>query len=485
MPFSIEYFKKAGMYIEKPDGLDVEVDNGRVIPMDSLPSGARKLLLNPGGTSHGGDFNRQDSAAITSMLTGGIKPQDVFATFAKSPRGKHAAERKPGHLDDYITRTIEKAAGFIGQPHANGNGTKQGSINLDFGKRNGTERPVGLVTRKMSEIEVTKVKWLWPKYVPAGKITILAGDPSLGKSTLMIDLAARITRGSVMPDMQRGVTGNCIIASAEDTADDTILPRFLAAGGVLKRFEVIDEIIDDEDSPARHISFPRDLELIRQKLIDTGCRLMVIDPLDAFLGMDVDTHKNADIRRTLHPLEKVAEETGTAIVILAHLKKSGQADNALYRIGGSIGLTAAARSVLGVTEENGRRIFHPLKFNLVKKPSAMEYQVVSVHREKSESYTWLGDDAIDVGGIEWVGEVEYDANSKSIASDNDPKTQVAIEFLTTILQESGSQPSPEIYKGARSTSIEKAYISRAKEILNVGHKKVGDVWWWTWPMPEK
>jgi DNA repair protein RadA/Sms len=474
------------MYIEKPDAAEVDVNHGKVIPMDSLPERARKLLLNVGGTAYGGDFSKQDSAAITSMLTAGIKPADIFSTFAKSPRGRHAEERKPGHFEDYLTRTIEKAAGYIGQ--SNGHvqtSEKQGSIKIDFAKRDSSEKRVGLITRKMSDIELTKVKWLWPKYIPAGKITILAGDPSLGKSTLMIDLAARITRGALMPDNARGVTGNCIIASAEDTSDDTILPRFLAAQGVTKRFEAIEEIVDDEDSPSRHISFPRDLEMIRQKLIDTGCRLMIIDPLDAFLGLDVDTHKNADIRRTLHPLEKVAEETGTAIVILAHLKKSGQADNALYRIGGSIGLTAAARSVLGVTEVNGKRIFHPLKFNLVKKPTAMEYQVVNVHKESNTLYSWKGDTSFDVGGIEWIGEVEYDPNSKSVASDNDPKTQAAIDYLTTVLQESGTQPSQDIFKGARAISIEKAYISRAKEILEIGHKKVGDVWWWTWPMPEK
>lgn len=492
MPYNIEDFKRIGLYLEKPESEEVELAEGHLIPMDALPKAVQKSLLNPGGSSHGGDYSQQDAAVITSMLTAGIKPSDVLKTFISSPRGKHAAERKPGHLRDYVERTIKKQVGFLNNGHVHSNGHKvipleieeevmgEGKISIDFSSARPQAKTVGLVTRRFSDVEVEEVKWLWPKYIPSGKITILAGDASMGKSTIVFDIISRITRGMVMPDGQRGVTGSCIIASAEDTVSDTILPRVLAAGAIQQKIISIDEVLDDEEGEARPISFPRDLSLIRQTLINSGARLMLIDPLDAFLGMDIDSHKNADIRRTLHPLEKVAEETGTSILILAHYRKA-EGTNNLHRVGGSIGLTAAARSVLGVTLVDKRRILHPLKNNLVRRPSAMQYEVVSIRKEKSEKLTWKGGrDYIETSGIKWLGEVEYDSQSQTIAGANDPQTQAAVEFLTMVLSESGMQPSKKLISDARGIPIDKAHLAKAKDILNIGHRKVNDEWYWVW-----
>lgn len=473
MPYKLSDFKAKGLYIEKPGAAETDTSGGHVIPMSKVPEKARKLLTSVGGTSHGGDLSKQDSAAITGMLAAGIPAPDVFATFAKSPRGRDAEERKPGHFEDYLQRTIEKASGYITRDHIGGNGNGNGKLSVDFAKRRVDSIGSGIVTRRVADIEIEKVGWVWPKYIPAGKLTILAGDPSMGKSTMAIDLVSRITRGAVMPCGNRGVTGSCLIASAEDSAADTLAPRLKASGAIASKVHILDHVKMEGEDETRPLSLPLDLVLLRTCIENMGARLMIIDPLDSFLGGEVDTHKNADIRRTLHPLEKMAEETGAAILVLAHLRKSGSEENGLYRVSGSIGFTAAARSVLGVTEIDKKRILYPMKNNLSKRPDAFHYEVVS---------HYLEDDKIGTSKIQWLGVIEFDPNTKTTAVSSDPSTKAAAEWLKSLMSEKDEPMSSEfIFKQAKLAGVNKTHMMKAKDDLGITAIRQANDWVWVFP----
>src|SRR5215217_7058387 len=186
--------------------------------------------------------------------------------------------------------------------------------------------PVGTL---LADVSAETVEWLWERRIPLGKITVLDGDPDNGKSVLTTDLAARVTTGRAMPYgfgktfPQAGV----VILSAEDGVGDTIRPRFDAAGGNPSKVVIL-----GNDDP---FGIPEDLPKLGRAIERVGARLVVIDPIMAFLGENINSNSDKDVRSALKPLKQLAERTGAAIVIVRHLNKS-PGGNVLYR-GGSIG----------------------------------------------------------------------------------------------------------------------------------------------------
>ncbi len=157
----------------------------------------------------------------------------------------------------------------------------------------------------MSEIEPERVEWLWDRRIPLGKVTMLDGDPGRAKSTILYDLAARVTVGGELPDGQALETGGALIVSMEDGAADTILPRFLAAGGDPTRAK----IIGAGDSRI----LPDDVNKLERAIRETGARFVAIDPVMSFLADNVNTNSDQQVRRALQPLVDLAETTGAAV----------------------------------------------------------------------------------------------------------------------------------------------------------------------------
>ena len=220
-------------------------------------------------------------------------------------------------------------------------------------KRPSTESHV----RPMSGVPPRPVEWLWPGWIPLGKLTVLDGDPGVGKSTLLLDLAARLSRDGVMPDGAVGPVGASLILSAEDGEEDTIKPRLAAAGGVAERIFTLPAVRGD-DGEMRPPEVPLDLPAIEAAVRQYGARLLVIDPLMAYLT-GADAGSDQDVRRALFKLARLAERRSFAVVCLRHLSKVG-GDKAIYRGGGSIGIVAAARSGLVVAadpDDPDRRIW--------------------------------------------------------------------------------------------------------------------------------
>jgi uncharacterized protein YdeI (BOF family) len=471
--YRIEQFRQLGLYQEASESEECSFEGGRVV---QVPPRIATLLEIVGGNSLGGDKSKQDSSVITMMLQGGMSPADTYATFKTSAKGQDAISRKNGHSEDYMRRTIERALAFV-----NSNPTK---INIDFSNSKSKPTGTGLIVSMGHEVETERVHWVWPGYIPAGKLTLVAGDPGMGKSTLVGDLIARISKGTHLPSGQRSITGTSLIASAEDSPEDTIIPRLIACGANLKRVGIIREVRDAKsaDEESRYLCFPRDLTLLRDTLVSTGARILVIDPLNAFVEKGVDTYKDQDIRRILHPLETIAQETGTAIIIVAHLNKKEDAST-LYRVGGTIGFVGAARSVLAVSKlPDDTNVLFWLKGNLARRPPSMAYEIKQVRKIKTATNTWKGENVIHSSSIRWLGEVDFNPLSKNQAPTPEARVmEEATEFLRQVLQQSQEVDTEALYAEARAAGIAKSHLNRVKSSLGIVQTRRNGAWFWSWP----
>jgi hypothetical protein len=236
--------------------------------------------------------------------------------------------------------------------------------------------PSAARVRTLSTVRTEPVRWLWKPWIPCAATTIVDGDPGLGKSTLSLDIAARVSRGWAMPPAAGTVVtepADVLLLSAEDTASTTIRPRLEAAGADLTRIHILDGIGTEENE--RPAVLPFDLEVVQEVIQERKVKLLLIDPLMAYLDGEVDPHKDADIRRVLHRFKIMAEAADAAVLVIRHFNKANGAP-ALYRGGGSIGITGASRSALMVGKHpstQGTLVFAPVKINLARHPKALEY----------------------------------------------------------------------------------------------------------------
>ncbi|MDQ6617392.1 MAG: AAA family ATPase [Actinomycetota bacterium] len=326
---------------------------------------------------------------------------------------------------------------------------------------------------RVADVQPEAVDWLWPGRLPLGKVTVLDGDPGLGKSTLTLDVAARLTTGSPMPDGHRldGPSG-AVILSAEDGIGDTIRPRLEAAGADLGRVFVLDAIADP-DGPPRPPSLPGDMAAVAEAVALAGASLVVIDPLMAFLHAAVNSYRDQDVRRALHPLKVLAEQTGAAVVLVRHLNKSA-GTTAVYRGGGSIGIIGAARLGLLVAadpDDPERRILAVAKSNLAVIPPSLAYRLVT-------------DEAHGVARIAWEGTSAHTADALLVnpASDDERAEQdEARDFLLDYLAD-GRQRATDAKKAAKAAGIAERTLDRARHRAGVTSQREGfgpgSVCWW-------
>jgi hypothetical protein len=210
------------------------------------------------------------------------------------------------------------------------------------------EAPITPILISLADVQSRPIEWLWPGRIARGKVTLLAGDPGLGKSFLTLDLAARVSRGSPWPDAPDASAplGGVVLLSAEDDVEDTIRPRLDAAGADVHRIKLLQAVRHNyrENQKEAIFSLVTDLPALEAAILAVpGCQLVVIDPITAYLG-ETDSHKNAEIRGLIAPLAALAAKYGVAIVCVTHLNKSGSGP-AIYRSIGSIAFVAAARAV--------------------------------------------------------------------------------------------------------------------------------------------
>jgi DNA polymerase I-like protein with 3'-5' exonuclease and polymerase domains len=322
--------------------------------------------------------------------------------------------------------------------------------------------PVGIM---LSEVQAETVEWLWERRIPLGKITVLDGDPDNGKSVLTTDLAARVTTGRPMPYgfgktfPQAGV----VILSAEDGVGDTIRPRFDAAGGDPNKVV----ILGNEDP----FGIPEDLPKLSRAIERVGARLVVIDPIMAFLGENINSNSDKDVRSALKPLKQLAERSGAAVVIVRHLNKT-PGGNVLYRGGGSIGIIGAARSGLVVgphPTDEGLRVLASQKHNLSMPPESLAYQVTSAPNNPHAAV------------IVYKGVTEMNAKDilkPQVEEQERSAMDEAKDFLREVLA-AGEKPAADVKSEAESVGVAWGTLKRAKVALGVNPVKRGTVWYWS------
>jgi hypothetical protein len=254
------------------------------------------------------------------------------------------------------------------------------------------------VLRPLSAVAARPVEWLWPGWIPLGKLTVLDGDPGLGKSSLLLDLAARLSRGAPMPDGSTGPEGESLILSAEDDGADTIRPRLDAAGAEAGRVHLLTHVRDRRG--ARPLEIPGDLPALDVAARRHEARLVIIDPLMSYLS-GVDAARDQDVRRALYRLARLAARRRCAVVCLRHLSKMG-GDKAIYRGGGSIGIIGSARAGLLVAadpDSERHRLLAVTKANLAERPASLRFTMEPAGPRGVCRVVWCGRSEYSADGL--------------------------------------------------------------------------------------
>ena len=295
---------------------------------------------------------------------------------------------------------------------------------------------------RMSDVELTPVEWLWKPYLPFGKLSVLQGNPGEGKTYFAMHLAAACTNGKLLPNMERMEPFNVIYQTAEDGLGDTVKPRLIEAGADLDRVLVI----DDSD-----VQLTLSDERIEKAIIENNARLVIIDPIQAYLGADVDMNRANEVRPIFMRLGQVAQRTGCAILLIGHLNKAAGMQS-LQRGLGSIDIAAAVRSVMFI----GKLKHDPTMRILTHEKSSLAPPGASLAFS-------LGDE----GGFRWVG--EYDITADEMLSGIEPqretKTQQAKDLICALLAGGKQVLSEDIDKAALERGIPGRTVRDAKREL--------------------
>lgn len=313
-----------------------------------------------------------------------------------------------------------------------------------------------------SEATMTNVDWLWFPWLAYGKLSVLDGDPSLGKSTMALTLAANVSTGFRFPmedaPIEAREPANVVLLSAEDSAGDTITPRLYEAGAKLARVAIA------HDVAGRFIHLPEDINALRRLIVHQHARFVVIDVLAAYIGgRGMNSHADADVRTVLAQLSSMAEDTNASIVALRHLNKTSSEHNAMYRGGGSIAIIGAARTAFVVAKhprDDARRVLACVKNNLAPMPEPIMYSVVRGDKWNTARIQWH-QEPCNVSLLELMrGPVKDMPGPEPTARDN------ATVFILAFLED-GPKLATDMQAMAELQDISQATLYRAARQLGV------------------
>jgi hypothetical protein len=327
------------------------------------------------------------------------------------------------------------------------------------------------VTRKpdlvcLADVETKRVNWLWEPYIPLGMVTVLDGDPGVGKSFVALSICADLTQGHLL-DGRRIAPANVLYLSVENPIAECVRPRFDSLAGDPQRFFALRGTVYEENGEQVTGAVTlADVSQLEQAIVTTKARLVVIDPIQSYLGASVDLHRSNETRPVMDGLSKLAEKYGCALLILRHLSKQ-TGGKAIFRGLGSIDITGAARSVLLAgsmpNDPETRAIVHT-KSNVGKYGRTRGYSIS------------------DTGQFAWtVGECSITANDLLAAPDGQSETKLdhAKDWLTALLQ-GGSKEQNAIIEAAKIEGINERTLRRAKESLRVKSIKSSANGGWIW-----
>jgi putative DNA primase/helicase len=342
---------------------------------------------------------------------------------------------------------------------------------------------------RASSIEPEAVEWLWPDRFAIGKLGLIAGLPDEGKGQILCYTAAQITRGGPWPCNEgRAPQGNVVMLTAEDTINDTIVPRLIAAGVDLDCVEIV-KMVRVGDNKRQMFSLVTDLELLKQKIVEVGdVKMVQIDPVSAYLGVGkMDSFRGTDVRAVLAPLVDLAAELGVAIIGVMHFNKKTDVTNALLRISDSLAFGALARHVYGVVDdtENDRKLFVRAKNSVAanSKNNTLAYRFeareIGISRMTGKSI-WAPYVAWDT---QYVDVTATEAMQAVTESKSPTVRDQAKKFLSSILAQ-GPVDSVEIEEAAEANGISRRTLFRAKDELDIMAKRDGPNGTWRWWLPQ-
>ena len=307
---------------------------------------------------------------------------------------------------------------------------------------------------KMSEIQSEEIEWLWYPFIPYGKLTIIQGDPGDGKTTLALNIAAKLSRGeSLDEEMKISEPINIIYQTAEDGLADTVKPRLELADADCERILVI-----DESSEALSMADERLEEAIKL----TNAKLLILDPIQAYLGAGTDINRANEARDMTKKLGALAEKYKCAVLLIGHMNKASGI-KASYRGIGSIDFFAVARSVLLVGRIEGEeslRAVVQIKNNLAAFGNSKAFEL------SEEGFRWIGD--YDISADEVLGGIAPKAN----------KLDQAKRLLLELAEGTNRMQSKDIFEIAKEEERSKRTLENAKRELNISAKKINNTWYW-------
>lgn len=316
------------------------------------------------------------------------------------------------------------------------------------------EKKTELKMIKMSEVQSQEIAWLWYPFIPYGKLTIVQGDPGDGKTTLILNIAAKLSKGEGLDnDMKLTEPMNIIYQTAEDGLADTVKPRLEKAGADCERIVVIDE---------SYKSLSMADERLKEAIIQTGARMLILDPIQAYLGGGMDMNRANEARDMTKRLGALAEKYKCAIILIGHMNKAS-GNKAAYRGMGSIDFFAVARSVLLVGRVEGEpniRAVVQIKNNLAQfgHPKAFELM--------ESGFKWMGD--YEITADEVLGGIAPKAN----------KLEQAKQILRELAETSNAIQSNEIFDMSEEQGISKRTLENAKKELGIRARKINNSWYW-------
>ena len=316
------------------------------------------------------------------------------------------------------------------------------------------ETKIGLQMIKMSEIQSQEVSWLWYPFIPYGKLTIIQGDPGDGKTTLVLNIAAWLSKGEGLDsEMKLSEPVNVIYQSAEDGLADTVKPRLELAGADCERILVIDE---------KEKSLSMVDERLEKAIVQTKARMLILDPIQAYLGGGMDMNRANEARDMTKKLGALAEKHQCAIVLIGHMNKAA-GNKAAYRGMGSIDFFAVARSVLLVGRVEGEpdiRAVVQIKNNLAAFGHPKAFAL------SEDGFQWLGD--YEITADEVLGGIAPKAN----------KMEQAKRLLRELALTSDAVQGNEIFDMADEQGISKRTLENAKRELGIRARKINNSWYW-------
>ena len=355
-----------------------------------------------------------------------------------------------------------------------------------------SEAPVdpraSLTTRCLSDVEAKPIRWLWPGRIARGKLTIIAGDPGLGKSQITASIASVVTTGGLWPvDRDKCERGDVLFLTAEDDPADTLRPRLEAAGADLTRVRIIDGVIrgytGDGSQKSGTFSLGDDLQALEAKLAELGnVAVVVIDPISAYLG-DTDSHKNSDVRGLLAPLSELAARHNVAIIGVSHMSKATGA-KALMRVNGSLAFVAAARAayvVVSDSTDKTRRLFLPMKNNVGPDATGLAFRIEGVTVASSAG-------PLATSRVSWESEPVSQTADEAMQAESGSCNPSALDEATDWLREilaAGPVAAAELFGQAKADAIADKTLRRASKVLEVRKMKVGMTGGWSWSLPPK